>query len=187
MSTELLESAFASTRGLLATVTPEQLDLPTPCASWKLRDLIDHLVGISYWSAQAMEAGEATMRVETDSSGGDFVAAYDESIRAALGAFGAPGALERTVKLPFGEFPGAALIGLTTTDAFVHGWDVAKATGQSTDLNPELAATLLERARAAIPESFRGPDGAAPFGPIVEAPASASTADQLAAFLGRTP
>ena len=91
------------------------------------------------------------------------------------------------MKLPFGEFPAATFIGLTTTDAFVHGWDVAKATGQSTDLNPELAATLLERARAAIPDSFRGPDGTAPFGPIVEVPDSAPAADQLAGFLGRTP
>ena len=67
-------------RGLLATVTPEQLDLPTPCASWKVRDLINHLIGVSNWSAEAMEAGEATMRIETDSSGGNFVAAYDDSI-----------------------------------------------------------------------------------------------------------
>ena len=33
---------------------------------------------------------------------------------------------------------------------------------------------------------FRGPEGKAPFGPVQTAPAGASNADQLAAFLGRT-
>jgi uncharacterized protein (TIGR03086 family) len=66
-----------------------------------------------------------------------------------------------------------------------HGWDVAKATGQSTDLDPELAAELLEGARLAIPDAFRGPDTQAPFGPEQPVPANATNADKLAAFLGR--
>ena len=36
-------------------------------------------------------------------------------------------------------------------------------------------------------DSFRGPDGQAPFGPQAEAPAGAPPADRLAAFLGRQP
>jgi mycothiol maleylpyruvate isomerase-like protein len=53
------------------------------------------------------------------------------------------------------------------------------------DLDPELAAGLLSRARLAIIDSYRGPDAEAPFGPAVQAPAGAGPADQLAAFLGR--
>ena len=62
--------------------------------------------------------------------------------------------------------------------------DLAQATGQSTDLAPELAAALLEGAKASIPDEFRGPEGA-PFGPKQEAPTGATAADELAAFLGR--
>ena len=94
--------------------------------------------------------------------------------------------MEKTIKLPFGEFPGAAFCALATTDTFTHGWDLAKATGQSTDLAPALAAELLVGARASIPDQFRGPDGVAPFGAQVEPPASATEADKLAAFLGRS-
>jgi uncharacterized protein (TIGR03086 family) len=76
-------------------------------------------------------------------------------------------------------------LGLAITDTFVHTWDLAKATGQSTDLAPELAAVLLEQARASIQDSFRGPEGA-PFGAEQTAPEGASNADRLAAFLGRS-
>ena len=69
------------------------------------------------------------------------------------------------VKMPFGEMPGRAVLGLAMTDNFTHGWDLAQATGQSTDLAPELAAQLLESSRQMIQPAFRGEDGAAPFGP----------------------
>jgi len=88
--------------------------------------------------------------------------------------------------LPFGDMPGSAFVGIAATDTFTHGWDLAKATGQPTDLAPDLAAGLLGGVRTSIPDSFRGPDGKAPFGAEQVAPAGSSNADQLAAFLGRT-
>ncbi len=77
-------------------------------------------------------------------------------------------------------------LAVATTDAFTHGWDLARATGQPTDLDPHLAAELLARARAFIQPAFRGDDGAKPFGPQQPAPPNATNADALAAFLGRT-
>ena len=49
MSTEPYAQSIATTRTVLAAVTADQLDLDTPCASWKVRDLIDHLVGAQYF------------------------------------------------------------------------------------------------------------------------------------------
>ena len=69
---------------------------------------------------------------------------------------------------------------------FTHGWDLAKATGQSTDLDPALAEQILEVAAMIVPDQFRGPEPM-PFGPAVEPPAGAPVADRLAAFFGRTP
>ena len=113
------------------------------------------------------------------------LAAFEEAGNGLVAAFGAEGALDRMYTLPFGEMPGHAFMGLAVVDTFQHAWDAAKATGQDTDLAPELASALLEQSRASIQESFRGPDGQAPFGPEQSAPAGASAADQLAAFLGR--
>ena len=148
--------------------------------------LVNHIVAGSYWFAASTNAGASPDDERgTDYADGDIVAAFDEGARQAVAAFSAPGAMEKMVKLPFGEFPGAAFCALATTDTFTHGWDLAKATGQSTDLAPALATELLTGARASIPDMFRGPDGAAPFGTQVEPPASATEADKLAAFLGR--
>ena len=113
--------------------------------------------------------------------------AYDAGVKATRAAFGAPGAQERILKLRFGELPGAVFMRIATNDVFTDGWDPARATGQSTDLDPELAAELLAQARAFASDDFRGADGEAPFAAPVEPPASASAADKLAASLGRQP
>jgi len=113
------------------------------------------------------------------------VAAYEESIRTAVAAFGGDGTLAKTIRLPFGEFPGIVLLNLATMEQFTHGWDLARAIGRPADLDPGLAAGLLSRARLAVTDAFRRPDGQALLGPAREAPAGAGPADQLAAFLGR--
>lgn len=76
-------------------------------------------------------------------------------------------------------------MGLATVDHFTHAWALARATGQSTNLNPELAEQLLTAARAMVSPEFRGPEGA-PFGLEVAVDPSACAADRLAGFLGRT-
>ena len=149
MSIMPLQAAIATSREVLAKVTKDQLDLPTPCASWKVSDLVNHLIGGQYFFAAAMN-GQPPSGEPVDFTGGDLVAAFDEATAASVAAFSADGALGRMVKLPFGDMPGAAWAGLAATDTFTHGWDLAKATGQSTDLAPELAAGLLAGARQNI-------------------------------------
>jgi len=185
MSTQALEQAITAAKGVLAGVKPDQLSGPTPCASWDVAGLVNHLVGGQYFFA-TMVKGETMPEGDAPNfSTGDFVAAFNEGASASVAAFNADGAMSKIIHLPFGDMPGAAFAGIAATDTFTHAWDLAKATGQSTDLSPELAAGLLEGAKAFIPESFRGPEPA-PFGPIQTAPAGACNADQLAAFLGRT-
>lgn len=184
MVTDNLARAFASTRTVLSNVTADQFDDPTPCASWKVRDVLNHIIGGAHWFGASTEAGESADLPQTDWTDGDMLASFDAGASRAVAAFGAPGAQEKIVKLPFGDFPGSVYMGLATTDTFTHGWDLARATGQSTDLDPELAAELLPMATALVPDQFRGGEPM-PFGPKVEPPAGATPADRLAALLGR--
>ena len=178
-----LDQALQGTLAVLTKVEPKDLDAPTPCASWDVRALVNHFVGTARWWAATI-AGHDDV-ADVDYAAGDFVAEYEQSIRIAVAAFSADGALDRTVRLPFGEFPGAVLLNLATMEQFTHGWDLARATGQPTDLDPGLAAGLLSQARLAIADAYRGPDGQALFGPAGAVPAGAGPADQLAAYLGR--
>ena len=187
ISTDHLSRAFTSTRLVLEAVQPNQMGAPTPCASWDVRALIDHLVGSARWATAALTAAITGDEVaEEEGAPGDFRVRYEESMHASLAAFGSDGALETTVVLPFGEVTGAVLMGIATGDQFTHGWDLARAIGHRTDLDPELAEELLIQARRMLPAESRGPDGVAPFGPVVRPPLEASPADRLAAFLGRS-
>jgi uncharacterized protein (TIGR03086 family) len=188
MTVEMLERAIASTKTVLANVSPDQLDDLTPCQSWKVRDLINHFVGGTYFFAAVAKTGKppAGDGGERDFTEGDLNATYAAGAAEAAGAFKAPGVMEKTMKLPFGELPGSAFVMIAATDEFVHGWDLARATGQPTaSLDPELAEQLLGFGQDAVPDQFRGSDGTAPFGPKVDVPDTAPAADRLAGFLGR--
>jgi uncharacterized protein (TIGR03086 family) len=181
-STWPLERAFISTRAILAKVQPNQLDSPTPCTSWDVRTLVGHFMGSARWGATTVGSDR---EVPTADSNEDLLGTYDAIIDAALAAFGAEGALDQTMQLPMGELSGAEVLGIVARDQFVHGWDLARAIGESPDLDPELAEELLVQAKESISDDIRGSGAAAIFGPIVDAPAGATAADLLAAYLGR--
>ena len=189
MSVEPLARASASTEKILAGVSPDQLDLATPCASWKVRDVISHIAGNGYWFAAIAETGVAPDRPDNaapDVTGGDYKAVFTDGSERAIAAFAA--GMDKTLQLPWGEMPAAAFLVMASADQFVHGWDLAKATGQSTELDEDLAAQFLEFYRPVIPDVFRGPDEAgAPFGQVVSVSESTGVVAQLAAFLGRRP
>ncbi len=186
MGADMLAQAFASTAGVLAGVETQQLSAPTPCASWQVRELINHIVGGTVYFAVTAETGVApTGGDAVDFCDGAFVTEFNKGAARAVKAFEADGAMDKTLRLPFGELPGGVFVNIATGDTFTHGWDLARATGQSTDLSPELATTLLAFAEAFLSDAMRGPEGAAPFGARQAAPAGAGPADQLAAFMGR--
>ena len=93
--------------------------------------------------------------------------------------------MDKAVTLPFGTISGEKLMGLAALDTFQHAWDLAETTGQDTDLNAELAESLMDLAVAHMAHVQRGEEPA-PYGPKQPAPTGAPAADRLAAFLGRS-
>lgn len=189
MNADILQRSYSTVGSVLANVKDDQLDDPTPCASWKVRDIINHVVGGTTFFASAAETGAADHGPAdpTDFASGDFRKEFAEGSKRAVEAFSAPGVMEKIINLGFMEVPGAVVIGIATTDAFVHAWDIAHATGQPVDLDPEFAAQLLENSRRMVRPEFRGAEGKAPFGAEQQADESAPAATKLAAFMGRRP
>ena len=69
-----------------------------------------------------------------------------------------------------------------------HAWDLARATGQIDALDPSIAITALEGARAAIKSEYRDMvEPGSPFGEEVPPPPGADDWERLAAFMGRDP
>lgn len=176
------DGAAALGDAVIAAVQPDQFDLPTPCDGWDVRTVINHMIGGSWTFAGRLggsDGGSAPVRAADDQ---DVLTAYRDSVRALSAAFARPGALDASYPGPFGRMPGPVVVQLRGAELLVHSWDVARATGQSTDFAPELVAGA-GNFFAQAPALPRG-EGA-PFAAQRVAPAGATDADQLAAFLGR--
>ncbi len=183
----ILARACASTRSILRNVTRGQLALPTPCGEWQVHDLIGHIVGATRFFAEVAELGASPAGQEwPDYSAGDFAASFEEYSRRAVAAFSAPDAMDKPMLLPSGPTTGARTIEVATGEIFVHGWDLAKATGQADRADEDVAAALLASPWVSLCEEVRGSDQP-PFAPEIRVPPEAPAADRLAAFLGRDP
>jgi len=175
------DRALAAAQRIAGGVRPDQLSLPTPCSEWDVRALLNHVVtGNLLFTANVR--GEAPPDRSIDHLGDDPAAALATTGRDLHDAFLAPGVLERSHPSPMGEMPGAVLVSMRTTELMVHGWDLARATGQPADLPEDLAERALTQLRPRLGGASR--EGM-PFAAEQPAPDGASAADRLAAFLGR--
>ena len=164
-------------------VNAGQLGDPTPCAEWDVRALIGHITG-----GYQMFAAALGRPLPPDGTPDDAAGIHRATGEAAIAAFGEPGVLQRTVTLPVGDVPGDMALALALTDAVVHGWDLARATGQDTSIDEDLATALLAGAEQMVGPQMRQPDGAMPvFAQPVTIGPDQPAADRLIAFLGRKP
>src|SRR5262249_17737316 len=81
----------------------------------------------------------------------------------------------------------AEAVGLIVLDELVlHGWDLARATGQPFQCDPASTAAVLEFTRiSALPEQAAGRGGL--FGPVVAVPEDAPAFDRALGLAGRDP
>jgi uncharacterized protein (TIGR03086 family) len=177
----LYEAAAAQADRVVAAVHEDQLEDPTPCTDWRVRDVINHLVtGNLLFAAIVADAPRPDRGA--DHLGDDPLAAFRDSVTRLSEAFAKHDVLAGTYATPIGEGPGALLVQMRLSELVVHGWDIAKATGQSTDFDPDAVAA----ARSGYEHAPVLPRGEGkPFREEKAAPAWATDADRLAAFLGR--
>jgi uncharacterized protein (TIGR03086 family) len=152
-----------------------------------VRALVNHVVlDVQHFTVSASEG--VWEEHDTDVIGEDWAGAYREAADALVAAWQREGVLDRTLQLPFGEVPAEWSVTQQIADVVVHGWDIAKATGQSTDLDAELGRLALEWARQNLRPEFRGDEGSGRvFGAEVPVSDSAPLHDRLAGFFGRNP
>jgi uncharacterized protein (TIGR03086 family) len=176
---------------LIAGITLEQLGAPTPCPRYSLGDLLDHVDGM----AQAF-ADAATKKVPADggpSPSGDARHLKDgwrtrlpEQLLAMAEAWRESAAWQGTTAAGGIELPGeiAGLVALNET--IVHGWDIARATDQTYDVELEPAEQCI-RVMGPRPGEERPVGDDVPFGRPVAVAADASPLDRLIATMGRDP
>ena len=150
--TQLHRRALDATGQVVAGINAGQYDLPTPDADWDVKALLNHIVAGNLWAAE-LAAGRTIQqvgdRLDGDVVGSDPARAYDRSAAAAAAAFEAPGVMDAPCAVSYGPVPGSVYAGHRFLDVLIHGWDLAKATGQETDARPGPCGRLHAGCRAA--------------------------------------
>jgi uncharacterized protein (TIGR03086 family) len=181
---DLYVTAMAATSRCIDGVRAEQLHAATPCAEWDVKQVVNHIVGENLWAAELLQGktiAQVGTRLDGDLTGNDPAAAYRASVRAASEAIGAPGAMETTCHLSFGDFSGADYAAQLFMDTLIHGWDIATATGQDTRMDPQLVEVCLPIARQMTTMAR----GSGAFGDELPVSSDADPQTRLLALVGR--
>jgi uncharacterized protein (TIGR03086 family) len=145
---DALDRATAGFHGLLAEVSGEDWDTPSPNPGWSVRELVSHVVGGNR-RYLVLLTGAPTAEVEKlrggDHLGDDPLAAFDRTSAEVAAAFREPGALDRAVHHRKGDRTGDDLLTMRILEHALHGWDLATAIGGDTTIDPRVVTVLLER------------------------------------------
>jgi uncharacterized protein (TIGR03086 family) len=155
----------------------QALDAGTPCDEWDVRTLMNHMLDTQRYfvrSAQGdKDAKLPSPTPPTDLLGDDPVADFTDARQQTIDTFSQDGVIEKT---------GPAL-GIAFSDQLLHGWDLAKATGQDATM-PE---GLADAAYGMVHGKFTDEQRKGVFKPEVQVDDTASAQDRLLAYTGRDP
>jgi uncharacterized protein (TIGR03086 family) len=161
-------------------------DQATPCTDWDLRTLLNHTILWTSYSAERRAHGES---VAEDLMSKDFTAepgyaqAYQAQIAKAVQAWSDPEAWTRELSVMGSTTPAADVAAMLIMEMVLHGWDVARATGQDYRCDETLAQAVLTTVEAQG-DMFRQYQG---FAAVVPVPDDATTFDRVLALSGRDP
>jgi uncharacterized protein (TIGR03086 family) len=186
-----LEPAGRRMAGLVANVPDSLLTGPTPCPAYTLGDLVDHVGGLTlaFTAAATTAGGEiGSERPSPDASrlGGDWRTRIPADLQVLAQAWRDPAAWEGMTKAGGVELPGE-IAGLVALDELViHGWDVARASGQPYECD----TASLEAVHGFVAQ-FSGPGQEAAreglFGAVIDVPDDAPLLDRVIGLAGRDP
>ncbi len=169
---------------LVEAVPDDALDWPTPCATYNVAALLDHVGGslVAFRAAaikQPLPGGPSGVAANLDPQ---WRSAVPHDARALADAWDDPEAWTGMTAAGGVELPGeaAAIVGLD--EMVIHGWDLAKAIDQPADYDGPGVDEVLQ-----MVTQFRGGGFEGLFGPEVTVPPDASTFDRILGITGRDP
>lgn len=174
---------------LAAGVPDERLADRTPCPDYAVGDLLGHLAGlaVAFRDAARKDLGHTT-NTAPDSAALTLPDDWREALPKVLGelaeAWRDPAAWTGMTRAGGVDLPGDIAGAVVADELVVHGWDLARATGQ--EYVPDHAALHASHAflLAAAEEDDRG-NGI--FGPVVSVPRNAPLLDRAVGLSGRDP
>jgi uncharacterized protein (TIGR03086 family) len=183
-----MTSACRNTTAVLAAVKDGELDARTPCERLPLRELVAHVggLGVAFAAAARKDLGELTDAPPGDGGyqlDGDWRTQYPDNLAGLADAWRDPAAWEGMTRVGGVDLPGEVCAMVALTEVVVHGWDVARTTGQSYAVDDDVADAVLAHIASFTAD---GPvEGL--FGPAVPISDDAAPFDRAIALSGRDP
>lgn len=175
---ELYERIAQRFGELIVNCPADRWDDPSPCPGWTARDVAAHVVANHRRAVAGLDGSghRAPGRHE------DLVQAWDAASAAIKDALRDPSKAHVLLGEEFGRIPFEEFVRrMACADTLIHGWDLARATGQEETLDPEAVAVATA---VLLPEdgAIRVPKA---FGAKVSSAADADAQTRLLNFLGR--
>lgn len=168
-------------------IDDERLGDPTPCTEYAVREVLAHVAGlsVSFRDAARKHFGPTTSTppgsvrpVLAD----DWRTALPKALDELAAAWREPGAWEGDTQAGGVDLPAAVMGRVALDELLIHGWDLARATGQEYEVSEEelrVSEALLTPADDASGEGF--------FNPVVPVPDGAPLLDRVIGLSGRRP
>ncbi|MFF8732587.1 TIGR03086 family metal-binding protein [Streptomyces sp. NPDC015171] len=174
---------------LAGAVTDEQLTAVTPCPDCAVGGLLGHLLTLSM---AFRDAARKDLGPTTDTGpnavawelGPDWRAELPEALDELAAAWRDPAAWTGATRAGGVDLPGAVAGAVVADELVIHGWDLARATGQEYAPDPDALASAHGFLLAAAQDPNRG-NGL--FGPVVPVPEGASPLERAVGLSGRDP
>jgi uncharacterized protein (TIGR03086 family) len=185
-----IRPAAAQLAGVVALVPDDALDAPTPCRGMTVGQLVGHVIGLAevFTLSASKELGPITATPPQPDEA-DLAPGWQQRAAEHLAALGeawqAEEAWEGMTQAGGVDLPGAAAGRVVLDELVVHGWDLARATGQPfTPRDDDLDAI-----EGMVAELRSGNTGEIPglFGPTVAVPADATALERVLGLTGRDP
>lgn len=199
----LFSTAVGIAEPVIAGVRPDQLERPSPCVDFNVRELLDHLVFVLHRVAalgRGEEAFAAGSLGDAQVDHADWSADWRDRAAEVEAAWADDDRLQATIVLPWATMTGAETLATYVAEITTHTWDLATATGQCAEWDDDVCRLALDTMRRELPmadrtpmwEAFRATAPAnfqfdAPFANAVAVGNDAPLIDQLVAWTGRTP
>ncbi|HZE40076.1 MAG TPA: TIGR03086 family metal-binding protein [Stackebrandtia sp.] len=185
-----LDSTAATVADLLDGIGDDQLDNPTPCEDMTVGRLLDHVMGLTlaFRAAARKDFSEFGDQVPT-SDATNLDAAWRQELPRRLEAMAAawsePSAWDGETKAGGITLPAQVMGLVALNELVIHGWDLARSTGQ--DFAPDDAAAASSVGLLSQDAPSRAEEGNGAFGRVIAVPDEASTLDRAVGLAGRDP
>ncbi|MET7480443.1 TIGR03086 family metal-binding protein [Streptomyces sp. NPDC005648] len=170
-------------------VRDDRLTARTPCPDYAVRTMLGHLLGLSvaFRDAARKDLGVTTATAPDPATTGldpDWREALPKVLDELADAWRDPAAWTGTTRAGGIDLPGEVAGAVAVDELVVHGWDLARATGQEYHPDPAALRLSYDFLHAAAEEPGRG---GGIFGPVVAVPADAPLLDRAVGLSGRDP